>query len=73
LADTGELDAAALGPHGSQALRLAVEDAAQRGDEGEARALFEALLPVVAPKERAEIQDHLDAISRWVRDAVAKG
>jgi len=55
---------------GEQALAGAIEQVSQRGDEGAARALMlmrRAALPQGSP-ERKELDAHLAALDRWVRD-----
>jgi len=70
---TGELTADTLGPSGREALREAVRELAQRGDEGRARALYDVLLRLVPDAERADVQGHLDALASWTRDELRAG
>jgi tetratricopeptide (TPR) repeat protein len=71
---TGELvDAGMLGPSGPDALRGAAKELSARGDEGRAQAIFEIWSRVAKPEEKPEIQQHLDALALWMKDAVARG
>jgi hypothetical protein len=70
---TGDLTADTLGPAARDALREAVRELAQRGDEGRARALYDILLHLVPDDARADVQGHLDAIAAWTRDELRAG
>lgn len=71
LARPGDLKATTLGPHGPEAIGSAVKELAQRGDEGRSRALYEVLLRIAPPAQRADVQSHLDAIASWKKDGEA--
>lgn len=73
LVHAGELDASVLGNAGYEALRLASEEFARRGDEGRARATYEMLARISQPKESADIKAHLEAIAAWTRDTSGGG
>lgn len=64
----GDLRATTLGPHGVDALTAAVKDVSQRGDEGRSRALYEVLVRIAAPAQRADVQGHLEALAAWTKD-----
>lgn len=73
LVRTGELRDGAIGPHGKEALSAAVKEAASRGDEGRARALYEILSRASTPAEQPEVQRHLDALSAWAKAGADDG
>jgi len=73
LVHSGELKNEMLGSSGLEALQSASDEFAKRGDEGRARASYEMLMRISAPKEKAEIKAHLDAISAWTRDTAGGG
>lgn len=74
LVHAGELTTEMLGSFGYEALKSASEEFAKRGDEGRARASYEMLMRVAkAPKEKADIKAHLDAIGVWTRDTAGGG
>src|SRR5207253_2408824 len=74
LVRTGELvDPLMLGPQGPEALKGAARELSARGDEGRAQAVFEIWLRVAPKEEKPEIQQHLDALALWMKDAVARG
>jgi hypothetical protein len=73
LVHSGELKNEMLGSSGLEALQSASDEFARRGDEGRARASYEMLMRISAPKEKAEIKAHLDAISAWTRDTAGGG
>jgi uncharacterized protein HemY len=73
LVRAGELTNEMLGPSGYDVLRSASEEFARRGDEGRARAVYEMLLRVAPPSEKADIKAHLDAIAAWTRDTGGGG
>jgi tetratricopeptide (TPR) repeat protein len=67
---TGEGRAAMIDAEGQKALAGAVERHSQRGDEGRADALMRmhaAALPAGSPL-RAEVEEHLAALSAWQKD-----
>ena len=70
---SGELTPRLLGDAGPEALKGAVHELANAGDEGAARALYEILARVAPGPERSDARQHLDAIAAWTRDAVATG
>ncbi|MFO0676685.1 MAG: hypothetical protein U0169_09130 [Polyangiaceae bacterium] len=73
LTRTGELTPDVLGANGVAAVRAAVAELANSGDEGRAHALYAILLGAVPEKERAEVAAHIAAIGRWTSDAVPAG
>jgi tetratricopeptide (TPR) repeat protein len=73
LVRTGEPAQGVLGPQGPDALRAAVHEIASRGDEGRARALYDLLLQVAPPNDRADVRSHIAALDAWTRSAVATG
>ena len=73
LVHSGELKSEMLGSSGLEALQSASDEFAKRGDEGRARASYEMLMRISAPKEKAEIKAHLDAIAAWTRDTAGGG
>jgi hypothetical protein len=73
LVHAGELTNEMLGPDGYEALRAASEEFAKKGDEGRARATYEMLMRLAAPKDKAEIKAHLDAIAAWTHDTSGGG
>lgn len=70
---TGELSATLLGPSGPDALKGAAREASVKGDEGRAKALLEMYVRIAPEAERAEAKTHLDALDRWVKDAIMSG
>lgn len=73
LVHAGELTNEMLGPRGYEALKLAADEFAKRGDEGRARASYEMLARVAPAAEKADIKGHLDAIGAWTRDTAGGG
>ncbi len=73
LVRVGEPAQGILGPDGAEALKGAVREIAAKGDEGRARALYDLLLQVGPPAERADVRAHIDALDAWTRTAVATG
>jgi tetratricopeptide (TPR) repeat protein len=73
LVHAGEASQGLLGPHGPEALRLAVHEFAARGDEGRSRALYDLMLQVSPPAEQADVRSHVAALDQWTRTAVATG
>jgi tetratricopeptide (TPR) repeat protein len=73
LVHKGELKSSTLGPAANDALRGAARELSARGDEGKAQAVFEIWDRVAAPADKAEIEQHLAALSLWMKDAVARG
>jgi tetratricopeptide (TPR) repeat protein len=73
LIHTGELTQGLLGASGPDALVGSVRDISGRGDEGEARALYEILAKIGADAVKADARQHLDALQAWTKDAVASG
>jgi tetratricopeptide (TPR) repeat protein len=73
LLHTGELTQGLLGASGPDALVGSVRELAGRGDEGEARALYEILAKIGPDPVKADARQHLDAIQSWTKDAVASG
>jgi len=71
LVRVGDLKATTLGPHGVDAVGAAVRELAQHGDEGRSRALYEVLLRIAPPAQRADVQGHLDALATWKKDGDA--
>jgi tetratricopeptide (TPR) repeat protein len=69
----GELKPQMFGPGGRDALRGAAKELAARGDEGRARAVYDIWLAIATDAEKPEIQAHLDALSAWIKGAVARG
>lgn len=70
LVRSGELKADTLGPNGRNAIREAVKELANRGDEGRAGALYEVLLGLTPAAEKPDVAAHLEALTAWTRDAV---
>jgi tetratricopeptide (TPR) repeat protein len=73
LLHTGELTQGLLGPSGADALAGSVRELAGRGDEGEARALYEILANIATDPVKGDAHQHLEAIQTWTKDAVAAG
>jgi tetratricopeptide (TPR) repeat protein len=71
LARMGDLGPSTLGPKGVPALQAAVRSLSQRGDEGRSRALYEILLRIAPPAQRADVQGHLSALAAWTKDGRA--
>lgn len=71
----GEGRAAMVDAVGAEALGAALEQIAPRGDEGQAYVLLRALraaLPAGSPG-RADAEEHLEALDRWVRTTRSGG
>jgi len=74
LARPGELRRLALGPQALPALRALVASLAARGDEGRARAAYELLAHATdSEAERADAQQHIEAIAAWTRAIANNG
>jgi len=73
LVRVGEPAPGILGPEGPEALRSAVREMAAKGDEGRARAMYDLLLQIGAPADRADVRAHIDALDAWTRSAIATG
>ena len=73
LVRVGEPAQGILGPDGPEALKSAVRELAATGDEGRARAMYDLLLQVGGPADRADVRAHIDALDAWTRSAIATG
>jgi tetratricopeptide (TPR) repeat protein len=73
LVRVGEPTPGILGPDGPEALKSAVRELAAKGDEGRARAIYDLLLQIGAPADRADVRAHIDALDAWTRNAIATG
>lgn len=68
LASVSEIDAASLGPAAKGALAGAAKELSNRGDEGAAFAAYAMLARLSTEGDRKEIEAHLEAIGRWIKD-----
>src|SRR5690606_10203793 len=66
----GEARGDMYGSESLAALRGAIERFSARGDEGRALALMTTQIELLPPgsPERAELQEHLAALTRWARE-----
>ncbi len=73
LVHTGEASPTLFGPIGLAAVAEGARAFAQRGDEGQSRALYDVMLPLAVDGERADIERHLVAIDSSIQALRAGG